>query len=109
MKFRSLLAFFALLQTLIAGAQLPGHEQALEPVKWSISTTAVKDGTWEVSFRADIEHGWYVYSQQSFGEMGPIPTTIAFDTVAHAAAFGAEHEISTLAPAAFATFHGGGA
>jgi thiol:disulfide interchange protein len=92
MKFRSLLAFLLLLQTVIAGAQLPGHEQALEPVKWSISTTAVKDGTWEVSFRADIEHGWYVYSQQNFGDMGPIPTTIAFDTLAHAIPSGAPQE-----------------
>ncbi|MBK7385064.1 MAG: thioredoxin family protein [Flavobacteriales bacterium] len=62
-------------------AQLPGAE--LDPVKWSVSVKQVEGDRWDVVFRADIEHGWYVYSQQSFGEMGPIPTSIAFDTLSH--------------------------
>jgi thiol:disulfide interchange protein DsbD len=79
-----LLAVFAgLLQ-----AQVPGSVAAEDPVKWSISMVKVEEGAWDVIFRADIEHGWYVYSQQSFGDMGPIPTTIVFDTLAHATTSG---------------------
>ena len=78
-----LAAFAGLLQ-----AQVPGSVAAEDPVKWSISMVKVEEGAWDVIFRADIEHGWYVYSQQSFGDMGPIPTTIVFDTLAHATTSG---------------------
>lgn len=71
---------------LLATAQLPGAAAptAVDPVKWSISTKQVDARTWDISFRGDIEHGWYVYSQESFGDMGPLPTVFAFDTLAHA-------------------------
>ncbi len=89
---RSLLPFLLLLGfgTWLS-AQMPG-EQAPEPVKWTISMVKVEEGTWDVVFRADIEHGWYVYSQQSFGDMGPIPTKLAFDTLAHAVPVGTPGE-----------------
>jgi thiol:disulfide interchange protein DsbD len=89
---RSFFVLLLLIQALFIGAQPPGHEQALEPVKWSISTVHMKDGTWDVNFRADIEHGWYVYSQQNFGDLGPIPTTIAFDTLSHVIPSGTPQE-----------------
>ncbi|MBS1580849.1 MAG: thioredoxin family protein [Bacteroidetes bacterium] len=70
---------------LLATAQLPGAAApaAIDPVKWSISTKQVDARTWDILFRGDIEHGWYVYSQESFGDMGPLPTVFAFDTLAH--------------------------
>jgi thiol:disulfide interchange protein len=88
MKFRSLLAFFALLQTLIAGAQLPGHAAPPEHVRWSISMMKVEEGVWDIVYRADLTEGWFVYSQQNFGDMGPIPTAITLDTLAHAIPMG---------------------
>ena len=84
----ALLALFAgMLQ-----AQVPGVAAVEDPVKWSISMVKVEEGQWDVVFRADIENGWYVYSQQSFGDMGPIPTTIVFDTLPHATLTGAPSE-----------------
>ncbi|MCB0791498.1 MAG: thioredoxin family protein [Flavobacteriales bacterium] len=62
-------------------AQVPGAKQPVDPVKWSISMLRVDSGSWDVLFRADIQNGWYLYSQQDFGEMGPIPTHFAFDTI----------------------------
>jgi len=89
---RTIFPLFLLLFTLSVRAQMPGASAELEPVKWTISMVKVEEGAWDVVFRADITHGWYVYSQQSFGDMGPIPTTIVFDTLAHARPDGAPRE-----------------
>lgn len=67
-----------------AAAQPVGNTAPADPVTWSISRVAEQDGSWTVIFRADIVPGWYLYSQQSFGDMGPMPTRIVFDTLAHA-------------------------
>ena len=64
----------------------------LDPVKWSISMVKVDQGAWDVIFRADIQHGWYVYSQNNYGDMGPMPTVIAIDTLPHAKAVGMPSE-----------------
>ncbi|MBL8002753.1 MAG: thioredoxin family protein [Flavobacteriales bacterium] len=89
---RTILPLFLLLFTLSVRAQIPGAGAEEEPVKWTISMVKVEEGAWDVVFRADIAHGWYVYSQQSFGDMGPIPTSIVFDTLAHAAPDGKPRE-----------------
>ena len=45
-------------------AQLPGAgDGPLEPVQWSISMMDQGEGEWDLIFRADIDEGWYVYSQ----------------------------------------------
>ncbi|MCB0788792.1 MAG: hypothetical protein KDB75_05795, partial [Flavobacteriales bacterium] len=55
---------FLILAT-VTHAQLPGMgEGSLEPVSWSISMLDHGDGEWDLIFRADIDDGWYVYSQQ---------------------------------------------
>ena len=59
----------------------PAWARVLEPVSWSISMLDHGDGEGDLIFRADIDDGWYVYSQQLTGDMGPIPTTLAFDTL----------------------------
>ncbi len=87
-----LAALLPLLVSLAALAQPPGAGE--EPVKWSISMAQVEGPVWDITFRADIKKGWYVYSQKSFGELGPMPTAIAFDTLAHVALKGAASETS---------------
>ncbi len=83
---------FLILAT-VTHAQLPGMgEGSLEPVSWSISMLDHGDGEWDLIFRADIDDGWYVYSQQLTGDMGPIPTTLAFDTLGHVELIGAATE-----------------
>ncbi|MCC7502776.1 MAG: thioredoxin family protein [Flavobacteriales bacterium] len=64
-------------------AQVPGPAAPPEHVKWTISMVKVEEGVWDAVFRADLSEGWFVYSQQSFGDMGPIPTAITLDTLAH--------------------------
>jgi thiol:disulfide interchange protein len=75
--FLPLLSFFCL--TLLA--QPPGAVPASpQPVAWSISSSTVGEGVYEVRFQATIQEGWSVYSQQNYGDMGPWPTTIEVDS-----------------------------
>lgn len=39
----------------------------------------INDTTYNLTFTADIQKGWYLYAQD-LEDGGPIPTTIAFDT-----------------------------
>ncbi len=52
--------------------------QVLNPVKWSFDIEKVKDNTYDLKFKAKIEKGWTVYSQNNSGD-GPVPTTITFE------------------------------
>jgi len=51
--------------------------QIENPVKWSFSAKDIGGGKAEVSFKADIQTGWHVYSQ-FIDEGGPIPTSFTF-------------------------------
>ena len=51
----------------------------LEPVTWSVSTERVSDTEYILRWSAEIEKGWYLYSQDNSGD-GPVPTSYAFDT-----------------------------
>lgn len=90
---KSILAILCLFLSFATYAQSPAVEQ--EPVKWSISVKQVDGAVWDVNFRADIVKGWYVYSTKSFGDMGPMPTVIAFDTLSHVSMDGVVAETST--------------
>ena len=78
MKF--IVAASSALLAIAAFAQQPGAPTAQEPVKWAI-TAEEQPGAWDIVFTATIDDGWYVYSQENFGEAGPMPTAFAFDTV----------------------------
>ena len=66
---RTLLVFFFLsIFTLGYGQDL------LEPVKWSFDTEKVSDNEYKVTFTADVEDGWAIYSQH-IEEGGPIATS----------------------------------
>ena len=54
-------------------------------VAWSVSTVQGEGDRWNVVFHADIDEGWYVYSTENFGDMGPWPSSFLLDTLAHVA------------------------
>ncbi|WP_179343984.1 protein-disulfide reductase DsbD family protein [Winogradskyella ursingii] len=48
--------------------------QILEPVKWESSVDKISETEYNLIFTANIEKGWYIYSQKSTG--GFAPTTV---------------------------------
>ncbi len=51
--------------------------QIFNPVEWSFSQEDLGDSEYNLVFEANIEDGWYVYSQY-VGDDGPIPTEFTF-------------------------------
>ncbi|MEM6724143.1 MAG: protein-disulfide reductase DsbD domain-containing protein [Bacteroidota bacterium] len=47
------------------------------PIAWTFTATQVETNTYLLSFEADAESGWYVYSQH-LDDGGPIPTSFEF-------------------------------
>jgi len=102
---RSLLLPFVLLPLAWAGCGKGGPAPVerddrvvkLDPerdkVAWSVSAVPVEGRTWDIVFRAEADEGWYIYSTESFGDDGPLPTVLTFDSLAHlVAADGAVRE-----------------
>lgn len=54
--------------------------QIYNPVKWDHKVVETGANTYDVIFMAEIESGWYIYSQYLDGEDGPIPTSFNFDS-----------------------------
>jgi len=52
--------------------------QLVDPVKWEYKSQKLEDGTAEITFEANIEMNWHLYSQY-FEEGGPVRTTFYFD------------------------------
>lgn len=57
---------------------MSAFSQNLNPVKWTFTKEKAKDGSLELVFTAEMEEGWYIYSQTLESEDGPIPTTFSF-------------------------------
>jgi thiol:disulfide interchange protein len=55
-----------------------GFSQVLTPVKWTFSSKKITDSTANLYFKATIDKGWHVYSQNIKGD-GPVPTTFTFE------------------------------
>lgn len=72
---------------LLAAASLPvlaqgyNDQAPLDPVKWGLTAADKGGNTWDITFTATVDPGWYVYSQEHFGDAGPMPTTFRFDTI----------------------------
>ena len=66
-----LVAFFAFMMPFASVAQL------YDPVQWSFSAEPLGNNEYNVIFKADIENGWHVYSQ-NIADGGPVPTTFTF-------------------------------
>lgn len=70
-----LAAFFALMMPMVSVAQI------YDPVQWSFSTESLGNNEYNVIFKAEIEAGWHVYSQ-NIADGGPIPTAFYFTEAA---------------------------
>ena len=68
---KKLIVFFTAL-TFISYAQI------FDPVKWDFSQKKISENEIELSFKATIDKGWYVYSQDA-GE-GPVSTEFTFES-----------------------------
>lgn len=53
--------------------------QIEEPVKWSVTATAIDFETYEIQVKAVIKKGYDIYSHDINADLGPVPTTISFD------------------------------
>ncbi len=78
---RSILSALFAFVALFSVAQQPGTPAPKEPVKWAITAQQQQPGAWDLIFTAIVDPGWYVYSQENFGDAGPMPTAFAFDTL----------------------------
>lgn len=63
-----------------------GSSQILEPVKWTFSKKQISENKYELTFIADIEEGWAVYSKDIYNtgvdceiEICPIPVTFEYN------------------------------
>ncbi len=56
---------------------MAGKSDLLDPVKWDFDLKDLGDNVHEMIWYADIQDGWYVYSQDNSGE-GPVPTSFTF-------------------------------
>ena len=50
------------------------------PVKWSFGVKSLGNDTYELVFQADIDKGWYVYSQFLESADGPVATSFNFES-----------------------------
>ena len=69
-------SIFSLLFVLAA---ITGQAQQLNPVSWKIDINQLAGDNYELTFRADIDKGWNVYSQFTSDD-GPVPTEINYDS-----------------------------
>ena len=75
--------------TLILGllfAPLSGSAQIYEPVNWDFSKKQISENTYELTFVADIDEGWAIYSNDIYNngvdcdiEICPIPVSFVFN------------------------------
>ena len=80
-KFLKLFTFLVLLLPFVAKAQV------LEPVKWTVETEKLSKNEYNIVFKAEIEDGWHLYSQNTpIG--GPMPLYFDFVEVVGAERIG---------------------
>ena len=72
MKTKILLLFLIISTSLSA--------QILEPVKWSITENKTSDNTIEIRYKATIEKGWHLYSNE-LPDGGPLATEVTYTTL----------------------------
>jgi len=52
--------------------------QELNPIEWSTKVDKISDTEFEITFNANIEDGWYIYSQIPSEGFGPLPTVFEY-------------------------------
>jgi len=75
----------------------PNREQGgiLNPATWSGSVEKISDTEYKLTFNADLQEGWYTYSQFTDPD-GPIPTTFYYTEGSHYELVGKAEEIGKL-------------
>ena len=58
------------------------YGQMYNPVSWSFEAENVGDDLYDLKFKATIDKGWAIYSQ-NIGEGGPVPTEFTFEDANH--------------------------
>jgi thiol:disulfide interchange protein len=79
-----------------------GYSQVFTPVKWEASQKQLSHDTVEVTFKANIEKGWHIYSQLQTIKDGPIATSFTFKPAGSYKLIGSTNEgksIKKLEPA----------
>ncbi len=69
-------------QLVLTGGSIPIENSggSLNPVKWSMESESLGNGEYILRFRAAIQEGWKLYSQNiPEAKVRPIPTTFRFD------------------------------
>lgn len=51
----------------------------LEPVKWSFASNSLGNDEFELTFTANMDEGWSIYSQHTSDD-GPVPTAFEFES-----------------------------
>jgi hypothetical protein len=70
----------ALMLILCCSASIAFTQSALNPVNWTFTAETIEEGKFKLTFSAQMDNGWYIYSQH-LEEGGPVPTSFAFDQV----------------------------
>ncbi|MEO8068150.1 MAG: cytochrome c biogenesis protein CcdA [Flavobacteriales bacterium] len=58
-------------------------DPANDKVAWSVRAVNTDGPNYDLVFHATIDEGWWAYSVEDFGEMGPLPSLFEFDTLGH--------------------------
>ena len=77
-----LLGFLFLTTALTANAQLFEQQDSeiLDPVSWTAEVEQKNDSIYELVFKAELEPGWHLYSQEEVEAGGPLPTEFSFNS-----------------------------
>ena len=54
--------------------------QVPAPLKWTFESHHIEGDEFELVFRAEIQKGWFTYSQFLTDDSGPVPTSVSFET-----------------------------
>lgn len=76
----------------------------LDPVKWSMKIDKVSDDTYDLTYQAKIDEGWYVYSQYLASDDGPQKTEFNYDPSDAFTPVGKNEEISEYRIAGYDKF-----
>ncbi len=71
-----------------------GTAQLFNPVRWEFSAEQVSADLYDLTCKATIDPGWYIYSQYLESDDGPVRTSFHFEEGAHYALSGTTEERS---------------
>jgi thiol:disulfide interchange protein DsbD len=81
-NFKYLRIVFSVYIAFFIGSIASIQAQILKPVTWEYYTEDLGNGEFNLVFKAEIDEGWTVYSQNT-DDSGPVPTEITFEQSEH--------------------------